>query len=53
MIDDRRLRIWRVYLAGCAHGFRQGWMNIHQVLLSRQAEPGPTGLPLTREWIYR
>jgi cyclopropane-fatty-acyl-phospholipid synthase len=53
MIDDRRLRIWRVYLAGCAYGFRQGWMNIHQVLLSRQAEPGPTGLPLTREWIYR
>jgi cyclopropane-fatty-acyl-phospholipid synthase len=53
VIDDRRLRIWRVYLAGCAHGFRQGWMNIYQVLLSRQAEPGPTGLPLTREWIYR
>ena len=53
LIDARRLRIWRVYLAGCAHGFRRGWMNIYQVLLSRQATPGPTGLPLTRDWIYR
>jgi len=53
VIDARRLRIWRVYLAGCAHGFRQGWMNIYQVLLSRQTSPGPTGLPLTRDWIYR
>jgi cyclopropane-fatty-acyl-phospholipid synthase len=53
VIDARRLRIWRVYLAGCSHGFRQGWMNIYQILLSRQATPGPTGLPLTRDWIYR
>lgn len=53
LIDARRLRIWRVYLAGCGHGFKQGWMNIHQVLLSRQAKPGLTALPLTRDWIYR
>jgi len=53
VIDARRLRIWRLYLAGCAYGFRQGWMNIHQVLLSRQMSAGPTGLPLTRAWMYR
>jgi len=53
VIDARRLRIWRIYLAGCAHGFRQGWMNVYQVLLSRQAGSGPTGLPLTRDWMYR
>jgi cyclopropane-fatty-acyl-phospholipid synthase len=52
VIDARRLRIWRIYLAGCSYGFRQGWMNIYQILLSRQACAGPTGLPLTRDWMY-
>jgi len=28
-------------------------MNLHQILASRQVAPGPTELPLTRQWIYR
>lgn len=52
MVDARRLRTWRTYLAGCAYGFEQGWMNIYQVLCSRQATPGPTGLPQSRSWMY-
>jgi hypothetical protein len=28
-------------------------MSIHQVLGSVQRQPGTTGLPLTRDWIYR
>jgi len=51
-VDARTLRIWRAYLAGCAHGFAQGWMNIYQVLASRQTIPGPTELPLSRAWMY-
>jgi cyclopropane-fatty-acyl-phospholipid synthase len=47
------LRVWRIYLAGCSHGFAQGWMNLYQVLGSRQATAGPTELPLTRRWMYR
>jgi cyclopropane-fatty-acyl-phospholipid synthase len=53
LVSERTLRVWRVYLAGCSHGFAQGWMNLHQVLASRQVAPGPTELPLTRQWIYR
>jgi len=53
LVGDRTLRIWRAYLAGCSHGFRQGWMSIHQVLGSVQRQPGSTALPLTRDWIYR
>ncbi len=53
IVGDRTLRIWRVYLAGCSHGFAQGWVSIHQLLASVQRHPGPTGLPLTRDWIYR
>ena len=49
---ERTARIWRLYLAGCAHGFDRGWVNVYQVLASRQAEPGPTRLPLTRDWMY-
>jgi cyclopropane-fatty-acyl-phospholipid synthase len=52
-VPARTLRIWRAYLAGCAYGFAQGWMNVYQVLASKQTEPGPTALPPTREWLYR
>jgi cyclopropane-fatty-acyl-phospholipid synthase len=50
--SERTARIWRLYLAGCAHAFEQGWISIYQVLATRRAEPGPTRLPLTREWMY-
>ena len=52
-VSGRTLRVWRVYLAGCSHGFAQGWMNLYQVLGSRQVTAGATELPLTRSWIYR
>jgi cyclopropane-fatty-acyl-phospholipid synthase len=51
--SDKTLRIWRAYLAGCSHGFAQHWLNIYQVLGSKQTRPGLTDLPLTRDWIYQ
>lgn len=51
--DERTTRIWRLYLAGCAYAFEQGWINIYQILGSKQTRPGRTALPLTREWMYR
>ena len=51
--NERTARIWRLYLAGCAYGFEQGWISIHQVLASRRTRPGRTALPLTRDWMYR
>jgi cyclopropane-fatty-acyl-phospholipid synthase len=53
LVSDRTLRIWRAYLAGCSHGFQQGWVTIYQVLGCVQRSPGASGLPLTRDWIYR
>jgi cyclopropane-fatty-acyl-phospholipid synthase len=50
---ERTARIWRLYLAGCAHAFEQRWISIHQVLASRMEIPGRADLPLTREWMYR
>jgi cyclopropane-fatty-acyl-phospholipid synthase len=50
---ERTARIWRIYLAGCAYAFEQGWISIYQILASKQAKPGRTALPLTRDWMYR
>jgi len=52
-VDDRALRIWRVYLAGCAYGFARNWMNIHQILAVKPLESGQHYLPLTRADLYR
>jgi len=46
---EKRWRIWRVYLAGCAHGFDRHWMAIHQVLAVKS---GAGVLPFTREYMY-
>lgn len=32
---EKILRAYRLYLAGCAMGFEQGWLALHQVLASR------------------
>jgi cyclopropane-fatty-acyl-phospholipid synthase len=53
IVNDRTLRVWRAYLAGCSYGFAQGWMTIHQLLGTVQRKAGPTDLPLTRDWMYR
>ena len=53
LASERTARIWRVYLAGCAHAFEQGWISIYQILASRQTKPGRAALPLTREYMYR
>ncbi len=50
--DERRYRIWRLYLAGSAHWFKTGRNNLHQTLLVRPAAGGGAGLPLTREDWY-
>lgn len=50
MTDDKTWRIWRIYLAGCAHGFRQHWVALHQILVVRS---GSRHWPLTRDYMYR
>ena len=52
VVSERTLRVWRTYLAGSSLAFSQGWLNVYQVLASRQEAGGPTELPLTRAWIY-
>jgi len=52
---ERRTRIWRVYLAGCAHAFAQGWINIYQLQAIRPrngAGGAESPLPLSRDYMY-
>ena len=50
--DERRLRIWRTYLAGCAHAFDQRWVSIQQVLATKSLDPRANPLPPTRDYMY-
>ena len=48
--DDTTYRTWRLYMAGSAHFFETGQLNVYQSLLAK-AKDGKTGLPLTRtDW---
>jgi len=48
--DESTYRTWRLYIAGSAHFFETGRLNVYQSLLSK-ARDGNTGLPLTRaDW---
>ena len=49
---DKRYRIWQIYLAGCAHGFENEWINVYQVL-ARKEGAASNPLPLTRDYMYR
>jgi len=56
LAGERRARIWRVYLAGCAHGFAHGWMNLYQLQAIRPkygAQGAESPLPMSREYLYR
>ena len=50
--SEATYRIFRIYLAGSAHGFATGRLNVYQSLLVKPAD-GQSGLPLTREDWYR
>lgn len=58
---DKVLRAYRLYLAGCAMTFEQGWIGLHQILATRPDGQLSTGslrggqsiYPFNREYMYR
>jgi cyclopropane-fatty-acyl-phospholipid synthase len=53
LVPEQALRIWRLYLAGCAYGFARGWMSLHQILAVKPHADGGHELPWTRADLYR
>ena len=51
LVDERRWRIWRVYLAGCAWAFEHDQISLFQVLC-RRAGRSAEELPWSRRWLY-
>jgi cyclopropane-fatty-acyl-phospholipid synthase len=48
---DRRYRIWRMYLAGCAYAFAEDWISLYQVVCVKAGRK-PEGIPWSRHYIY-
>ena len=52
-VDEATYRVWRLYLAGSAHGFRTGQLGVYQALLAKPGAAGDVPLPLTRrDWYH-
>ena len=50
-VDEPTYRVWRLYMAGSAHGFSTGRLNVYQALFVKPDKDGRSGLPLTRaDW---
>ena len=52
MIGERKYRIWRIYMAGSAHAFDQGWLELWQVLAGKAHEGKQPNYPYRRDYIY-
>jgi cyclopropane-fatty-acyl-phospholipid synthase len=52
-VDEPTYRVWRLFIAGSAHGFTVGRHNVYQALLVKPDASGVSGLPLTRADWYR
>jgi len=51
MVGEKKYRIWRVYLAGCAHAFDADQMSIYQVVCHKAGEAS-SAIPWSRRYIY-
>ena len=52
-VDETTYRVWRIYLAGCAHAFAQNWVSLYQVLACKAGEdPRLNTTPWSRAYIY-
>ncbi len=45
-------RLWRLFMAGAAHGFEREHLSVYQALLAKPDRSGNAHLPLTRMDIY-
>jgi len=50
-VDERTYRIWRIYLAGCAHAFARGDIAVYQILCQKTRRDADT-LPWSRRYMY-
>lgn len=52
-VDETTYRVWRLYIAGSAHGFQRGHIAVYQTLLAKPGTAGRVDLPLRRDDWYK
>lgn len=53
LVGAERYRLWVAYLAGASGGFTNGSIKLFQVVATKRAGKGLSGMPPTREHLYR
>jgi cyclopropane-fatty-acyl-phospholipid synthase len=48
-VPEKVMRVWKLYLPGCAIAFEEGRIGVYQTLAAKQTEMGHHLAPLTRE----
>ena len=51
MVDEKRWRIWRIYLAGCQWAFENDEISLYQVLCCKSGRAAQEQ-PWSRRWMY-
>ena len=52
LVGPERYRLWVAYLAGGSGGFTAGSIKLFQVVATKRASKGLSGMPPTREHLY-
>ncbi|WP_372721111.1 class I SAM-dependent methyltransferase [Novipirellula sp.] len=53
LVGAERYRLWVAYLAGASGGFTNGSIKLYQVVGTKRASKGLSGMPPTRDHLYR
>ncbi len=52
LIGEQKYRIWRIYMAGSAHAFERGWLELWQVLAGKGVGGVQPQYPYSRDHVY-
>jgi len=51
LTDEKRFRIWHVYLAGCAYAFAHDRISLYQIVCGKAGQD-PATIPWSRKYMY-
>jgi cyclopropane-fatty-acyl-phospholipid synthase len=52
LVGERKYRIWHIYMAGSAHAFDSGWLELWQLLAGKGMGGKQQNYPYSRDYMY-
>lgn len=52
LVGEKKYRIWRIYLAGCAYAFQRDWISLYQIVCVKSGQ-NPSDFPWSRNYMYQ